>query len=158
MTDKKKVPSELAALQQQVGELTEALQRERADVTNVRRRHEEQIANLKSIIHRFSEFSKMPQPQLREVSLLELISGVAHVYEAQFEKMHIVCRTESADLKPISADPELLHRAVSNLVLNAIDAMPRGGTLTAQPTSMPAAHASCFAWSSPLWASSRHAS
>jgi two-component system nitrogen regulation sensor histidine kinase NtrY len=89
-----------------------------------------EIANLKSIIHRFSEFSKMPQPQLRDVSLREVVLGVAQVYEAQFEKMNIVCRTESADLKPVSADPELLHRAVSNLVLNAIDAMPQGGTLT----------------------------
>jgi signal transduction histidine kinase len=89
-----------------------------------------EIANLKSISHRFSEFSKMPQPQLRDVSLREVVFGVAQVYEAQFEKMNIVCRTESADLKPVSADPELLHRAVSNLVLNAIDAMPQGGTLT----------------------------
>jgi signal transduction histidine kinase len=30
----------------------------------------------------------------------------------------------------IAADGELLHRAVSNLVLNAMDAMPNGGTLT----------------------------
>jgi len=41
----------------------------------------------------------------------------------------------SAQPMPLDADPELLHRALSNLVLNAMDAMPEGGTLTlsAQP-------------------------
>ena len=33
-------------------------------------------------------------------------------------------------LETIEADPELLHRAISNLVLNAMDAMEQGGTLT----------------------------
>jgi len=40
----------LASLEQQIAELTEALQRERADATNIRRRHEEQIASLKTMI------------------------------------------------------------------------------------------------------------
>lgn len=37
-------------LEQQVGELTEALQRERADNANIRRRHDEQITGLKDIV------------------------------------------------------------------------------------------------------------
>lgn len=37
-------------LQQQVSDLTEALQRERADVINVRRRHDEQITSLKTLV------------------------------------------------------------------------------------------------------------
>lgn len=42
--------TEIIRLQQQVAELTDALQRERADAMNIRRRHEEQIAGLKSVI------------------------------------------------------------------------------------------------------------
>ena len=41
---------ELTTLQQQVADLTEALQRERADATNIRRRHDEQIAGLKTSV------------------------------------------------------------------------------------------------------------
>jgi molecular chaperone GrpE len=37
-------------LEQQVADLTEALQRERADATNLRRRHDEQIAGLKNVV------------------------------------------------------------------------------------------------------------
>jgi len=40
----------IAELQQQIAELTEALQRERADAVNIRRRHEEQIASLKGLV------------------------------------------------------------------------------------------------------------
>jgi len=42
--------TDASALEQQVAELTEALQRERADATNLRRRHDEQIAGLKNMI------------------------------------------------------------------------------------------------------------
>ena len=37
-------------LEQQIAELTEALQRERADATNIRRRHDEQLAQLKTVV------------------------------------------------------------------------------------------------------------
>ncbi len=37
-------------LEQQVIELTDALQRERADISNIRRRHDEQIARLKTTV------------------------------------------------------------------------------------------------------------
>ena len=40
----------LDLLQQQIDELTEAVQRERADAVNLRRRHEEQIAGLKNTV------------------------------------------------------------------------------------------------------------
>jgi two-component system nitrogen regulation sensor histidine kinase NtrY len=93
-----------------------------------------EIANLKAIVGRFSEFSKMPQPQFRPVPLNDLIRGVAQLFQAQLEgpgRAKISCELQLDPLlKPVAADGELLHRAISNLVLNAIDAMPQGGTLT----------------------------
>lgn len=42
--------SNLKELEQKIGELTEALQRERADAINIRRRHEEQIGELRNLV------------------------------------------------------------------------------------------------------------
>lgn len=48
--DEQPTPVADQAVQQQLLELTEALQRERADSLNIRRRHDEQIAGLKTTI------------------------------------------------------------------------------------------------------------
>jgi signal transduction histidine kinase len=90
-----------------------------------------EINNLKTIIGRFSEFSKMPQPQRRPTQVNDVVRSVLRVFQAQLqEKNQIAVRTTLAEALPeISADPELLHRALQNLVLNAIDALPQGGEL-----------------------------
>jgi len=102
-----------------------------------------EINNLKTIIGRFSEFSKMPQPQRRPTQVNDVVRSVLRVFHAQLrdsdrvtdrvtdkEKNKIAVRIELAEALPeISADPDLLHRALQNLVLNAIDAMPQGGEL-----------------------------
>ena len=91
-----------------------------------------EINNLKTIIGRFSEFSKMPQPQRRPTQVNDVLRSVLRVFQAQLQANNrITVRTDlAAALPEISADPDLLHRALSNLVLNAIDAMPQGGELT----------------------------
>jgi nitrogen fixation/metabolism regulation signal transduction histidine kinase len=93
-----------------------------------------ELANMRTIIGRFSDFAKMPRPLLQPVKLNELVRGVAKLFEAQIksaERPPVATRLELADnLEEIQADPDLLHRAVQNLVLNALDAMPSGGTLT----------------------------
>jgi two-component system nitrogen regulation sensor histidine kinase NtrY len=92
-----------------------------------------EISNLKAIVGRFSEFSKMPQPQLQRVQLNEMVRGVVQLFHAQRQAPGhppIDCKLDlDPNLESSAADPELLHRALSNLVLNAMDAMPQGGTL-----------------------------
>jgi nitrogen fixation/metabolism regulation signal transduction histidine kinase len=97
-----------------------------------------EINNLKTIVGRFSEFSKMPQPQRRPTQINDVVRSVLQVFHAQLqEKSHIAVQTDLADALPeISADPDLLHRALQNLVLNAIDAMPEGGQLTIRTSDL----------------------
>jgi nitrogen fixation/metabolism regulation signal transduction histidine kinase len=104
-----------------------------------------EIGNLKTIIGRFSDFSKMPRPQLEQVDAGDALRRVAQLYfpshsastmkgDAERDGTKIDCAVQidevSANALTIDADPELLHRALSNLVLNAMDAMPEGGKLT----------------------------
>ena len=93
-----------------------------------------EISNLKKIIGRFSDFSKMPHPQPQTVQVNEILTGIVQLFQAQLQapgRAPIACKLElDPTLAPIAADAELLHRAISNLVLNAMDAMPQGGTLT----------------------------
>jgi two-component system, NtrC family, nitrogen regulation sensor histidine kinase NtrY len=93
-----------------------------------------ELANLNTIIGRFSDFSKMPAPQLTQVNVNEILRNAVRLFEPQFTAVgKPAIATEyflSEPLSEIDADPDLLHRAFQNLVLNALDAMPAGGTLT----------------------------
>ncbi len=98
-----------------------------------------EIANLKTIIARFSDFSKLPKPELERIDAKHVLERVRSLYEgAQTREARIDFAMNVADSPmPLMVDPELLHRALSNLVLNAMDAVPNGGTLTlsAQPSA-----------------------
>ena len=93
-----------------------------------------EIANLKTIIAQFSDFSRMPKPQEERVDARDLLQRVLFVYGSALREHSppIALHSEIPEQKLIvSADKELMHRAISNLVLNAIDAMPEGGELRA---------------------------
>jgi signal transduction histidine kinase len=93
-----------------------------------------ELANLNAIVGRFSDFSKMPAPQFTRVDANEALRNIIRLFEPQFNvvgKPAIAAEYFLTEPLPeIDADAVLLHRAFQNLVLNAVDAMPTGGTLT----------------------------
>lgn len=93
-----------------------------------------ELANLNTIVGRFSDFSKMPAPHFTRVNVNESLRNAVRLFEAQFNAVGKPVITPeyflTEPLPEIDADADLLHRAFQNLALNALDAMPAGGTLT----------------------------
>jgi nitrogen fixation/metabolism regulation signal transduction histidine kinase len=91
-----------------------------------------EIANLKTIIGRFSDFSKMPAPEFQAVDLDDMVLSVVKLFQGQLmrEPSPIQTDLQLGRIPPVKADPVLLRRVIENLVLNAVDAMPKGGKLT----------------------------
>jgi signal transduction histidine kinase len=92
-----------------------------------------ELENLKTILSRFGDFARMPAPVVEPVDVNELVRDALKLFEAQFRapgRPAIDARLDLDEtLAPIQADPGLLRRALENLILNAMDAMPAGGDL-----------------------------
>jgi two-component system nitrogen regulation sensor histidine kinase NtrY len=96
-----------------------------------------ELSNLKQIIGRFSDFAKMPAPETQPVAINELVTENVKLFAPQLEKAGVRAALElDADVRVVPADPEQLARVLRNLILNAIDAMPNGGTLTLRTTAI----------------------
>lgn len=110
---------QVVALQQQVGELTEALQRERADAMNLRRRHDEQVASLKNVVKAnvigellpvIDNFERALKHVPKELEGNDYVRGVQGVVK-QFEKTLAEMGVERIKTVGEPFDPRL-HEAV----------------------------------------------
>ena len=98
-----------------------------------------ELANLKQIIARFSDFAKMPAPEMRPVNFNSLAAEALKLMEPQLARARVETRLElDPRLPPVRADAEQMTGVLRNLVLNAIDAMGNGGTLTVRTITFPA--------------------
>lgn len=110
----------LATLQQQVADLTEALQRERADAINLRRQHEEQLANtrthlragiVKELLPIIDNFERALKHVPKDLENHDYIKGVQGVVK-QFEKTLADLGVERIKTVGEHFDPHL-HEAIS---------------------------------------------
>jgi two-component system nitrogen regulation sensor histidine kinase NtrY len=86
------------------------------------------VRELRDISGAFSAYAKLPDLTLLRVDPAAFLREVAAPYRtAPPDGVTIVLRHTPS--RPILADPRILARAVVNLIENALQAMPEGGTL-----------------------------
>lgn len=96
-----KKSKEIVKLKEQIGELTLALQRERADAVNLRRRHEEDLANLRTrlkanvirdllpVIDNFERALKHIPKDLEGNDYINGVQGVVQQFETTLAEMGV---------------------------------------------------------------------
>jgi signal transduction histidine kinase len=106
----------------------------------------EKIDHLNKIVEQILDFARTTEPQLGPVDLNELVEELGLLVRHKLKQQGVEwVRQFAGGLPVLMADATQLEQAFLNLILNAAEAMPEGGTLTistrAEPDNVPAAQA-----------------
>jgi len=89
-----------------------------------------QVHKLEQMVREIEAFTKLGEPVIKVIRLPELIDRVLAAQAGRFHQAQVEVHTAFPSiLPPVPADPELLSLALENLVTNALEAMPKGGSL-----------------------------
>ena len=90
------------------------------------------LADVTRLAEQFSQYARLPEPRFERLDLAQLVRDAARQHEPG---RCTVVLAPSAGSLPVSADRLLLSRAVHNLLLNACEASPAGGTVDVRTAS-----------------------
>ena len=88
-----------------------------------------QVKLLRRIANEFSTFAAVPVPRLGRVPVAALLESVVAPYRAGLAAHTRIVIDVAAGTPDARADATLLARAITNLVENALQAMPAGGVV-----------------------------
>jgi signal transduction histidine kinase len=91
---------------------------------------EHEIRRMEQCIQGFIDFARPPRSERRRAELVPVVRRALALVEGRGRRQKV---TVQADLPGeslvLEIDPEQIHQVVVNLLLNALDALPRGGTI-----------------------------
>ncbi len=88
---------------------------------------QEQVDYISKIVTDLQDYAKTLKPEIKEVDLPELIASSFSIIKVP---ENIVLTVNIEDHLKMRTDPTFIRRTLTNLVNNAIQAMPKGGKLT----------------------------
>jgi len=92
---------------------------------------ESKIEHLNKIVEQILDFARTTEPQFAPVSLNDLIDELGLLVRHKLANQGVkLVRELQPDLPLVAGDATQLEQAFLNLILNAAEAMPEGGTLT----------------------------
>lgn len=100
-----------------------------------------QVRLLRQISAEFSSFASSPTARLESTDVVQLIEEVAHPYRAALASRANpieLSTSGAADVPILALDRTLFARALTNVIENAVHAMPSGGSVTVESTRVPA--------------------
>ncbi len=100
-----------------------------AEKAQVIGRIREEVQKLNDLVTNFVAYGRPPSPQRTPVKIPEIVESVLRMAEERMRTQRIRCVRGFAESAPVAVDPDMIRRAVLNVVGNAIDAMPEGGEL-----------------------------
>lgn len=91
-----------------------------------------EIIRLTAVLEGFRDYASMSEPGRSDVDLAALINKLARFIRPQAEQQHVKVEVNLAEktLPAIKADSVHMDQVLLNLALNALQAMPDGGTLS----------------------------
>jgi len=91
----------------------------------------EEVQRLINMVTRTLDFAREPQRKMEHTNINEVIEKVLALARKYLQHRHIALRRDlSPDLPAVRAAPDELGQVFLNMVLNAVDAMAEGGTLS----------------------------
>jgi signal transduction histidine kinase/putative methionine-R-sulfoxide reductase with GAF domain len=91
---------------------------------------EEEILRINEIVDQFLRFAKPAPPLLVKAEIVTIIEETLQLLRPQIEKQGILVQKEFQPLPPILMDREQMKQVILNLLLNGVQAMPKGGHLS----------------------------
>ena len=88
-----------------------------------------EIRRLDEVVQGFLKFSRPEDLKLQPAPLNVLLEEVVPIVRPEADRAGVTLIVEAGDVPDVNGDPAMLRQAFLNLALNAVQAMPGGGTL-----------------------------